>query len=69
MGKVRCIIFLVALLLGCLVGLGMKVDLDGTANKKCVTLGFGFKVILGGPLCVSGLCILHLSCGNRSKVA
>ena len=68
-GKVGCIIFLVALLVGCLGGLGIKVDLDGIAKKKWVTSGFGFKVILGGSLCVSGPCIFHLSCLTISKVA
>ena len=68
-GKIVCLIYLVALVVGCLGGSVLKVDLSGEVKKKCVTSGFGLKVMLGGSLCVSGPCTFHLPCGNISKLA
>ena len=53
-GKVGCLVYLVALLVGCLGGSVMKVDFSGVVNKKRTTSGFLLKVMLGGSLCVSG---------------
>ena len=47
----------------------MKVDLAGAVKKKSVTSSFGLKVMIGGSLCVSGPCKLHISCGTRSNLA
>ena len=51
--------------MGCSV---LKVDLAGVENKKRVTSVFGLKVILGGSLCVSVHCILHISCVTISNI-
>ena len=51
-GKVRCLVYLAEILVGCLGSSVMKVDLAGALNKKWVTSGFRLKVMLGGYLCV-----------------
>ena len=68
-GKVGCLVYMVALILGCLGSSVLTVDLAGVVKKKSVTSGFGLKLILGGSLFVSGHCILQLSCGNRPKLS
>ena len=69
MGKVEYLVNMVALIVGCLGGSVMKVDLAVAVKKKRVTSGFGLQVMLGGYICVSGTCTLNLSCGNRSRLA
>ena len=54
-GKVGCLVYLVALIVGCLGGSVLNFVLYGVVNKKRVASGFLFKVILGGYLFVSGL--------------
>ena len=68
-GKVGCLIYVAALLVSCLVGSVLDVDIDGVAKKKWVTSGFGFKVMIGGYICIIVPCILQLYCGTISKVA
>ena len=68
MGKVGFIKNRVSLLVGFLGGLVLKVDLAGAIMKKGATSGFGFQVMLGGYLCVSGPCTLKLYCVTISKL-
>ena len=68
-GKIGCILYLGALILGCLGGSVLKVDINGAVKKKWFTLGFGLKVMLGGYLCVLGTCTLQLSCGTVSNLS
>ena len=68
-GNVVCIVYLAALLVVCLGGSVLKVYLDGVVKKKRATSGFVFKVMIQGYLCVSGPCVLQLSCGNIPKIA
>ena len=49
-GKVVCIVYMAALLVGCLGGSVLKVDLAGAVKKKWVTSGFGLNVMLVGSL-------------------
>ena len=69
LGKVGCIVYMAALLLGCLVGSVLKVDLSGVVNKKRATSGFGLKLMRVGSLVVSGPWALQLSCWTIYKVA
>ena len=69
MGKVGCLVYIVALLVGFLGGSVLKVDLSGSVKKKRATSGFGLKLILRRSLCVSGPCTLQLSCGIISGIA
>ena len=41
-------------IVGCLGGSIFKVDITGLVKKDRVTSGFGFQVIIGVSLCVSG---------------
>ena len=68
-GKVGCIVYLVVLLVSCLGGSVLKVDLVGAVKKKRATSGFGLKVMLGGSLCVSDTCTLQLYFGAISNIA
>ena len=45
-------------IVGCLGGSVWKVDITGVMNNNKVTLGFGFQVIIGVSLFVSGPYIL-----------
>ena len=45
-------------IVGCLGGSVLSFDITGVVNKNRVTLGFGFQVIIGVSLCVSGPYIL-----------
>ena len=67
--KVGCIVYMAELILVCLVGSVLKVDLSGVVNKKRATSDFGLKLMLVGSLCVSGPWTLQLSCWNIYKVA
>ena len=66
--KFGCLVYLVALLVGCLGGSVTKFDLAGKATKR-VNSGFGLKVMVGGYLFVSGPCTLQLSCGTIYKLS
>ena len=67
--KVGCLVYLMALLVGFLGGLILKVDFAGAVKKKRVTSCFGLKVIIVGYLCVSGPFTLNIYCGTISKLA
>ena len=69
MRKVGCLVYLEALLVGSLGVSVLYVDISGVVNKKWETSGFGFQVMLGGSIFVSGTCIFLLSCGTISKIA
>ena len=69
MGKVGCIVSLMELIVGYLGGSVLKVDIYGSVKKKSVTSCFGFKVMLGGSICVSSPCTFQLSCRTRSNLA
>ena len=69
MGKVGFLVYLTALLVGCLGGPVMKVDFAGAVKTKMVTSGYVMQVIFEGYLCVSGPCVLHLSCVTRYKIS
>ena len=58
MEKELCLVNPATLLVGCLGGSVPKIDLDKAVKKKRETSGFGFQVMLGGYLCVSGTCKL-----------
>ena len=58
MGKVGSLVNLTALLVGCLGGSVLNVDIDEAAKKKNTTPGFGLQVILGGYICNSDPCTL-----------
>ena len=67
-----CLVGIAALLVSLLGVSVLKVDLDGVAKKKriwVVTSCFGFQVMLGGSLCVSGPFKLQISCGIISKIS
>ena len=51
------LVYMVALILGCLGGTVLKVGLAGAVNKKRVVSGFGLKVMLGGSFFFSSLYI------------
>ena len=68
-GKVGCILYPAKLLVSCLVGSVLKVDLSGAVKKKRATSGFGFKVMLGGSLCFSDPCTLQVYFGAISNLA
>ena len=68
-GKVVFIVYLASFLMIFPAGSVLKVDLSGTAKKKRATSVFGFKVMLGGSICVSGPFTLKISCGTISKLA
>ena len=63
-GKVGCLVGMSERIVGCLGGSVLKVDITGVVKKNRVTSGFGFKVIIGVSLCVSGPYTLQLSCGT-----
>ena len=50
MRNVVCIVYLVAIRVGFLGGSVIKVDIAVVVKGKRVTSGFGFQVMLGGPL-------------------
>ena len=50
--KVGCLVYMVDLLVGCLLGSVLKFNLAVVVNKKGGTSGFVLKVILGGSLFV-----------------
>ena len=50
-GKFGCLINVPEILVGCLGGSVMKVDLYGEVEKKS-TSGFGLQVMIRGYLCV-----------------
>ena len=54
LGKVVFLVYLAAIIVGCLGGSIMKVDLAGAVKKKLGDFRFVFRVLLGGSLCVSG---------------
>ena len=63
MGEVGFLVGLMALFVGCLGDSVLEVNLYRLVKKNRVTSGFLLQVMLGGYLCVSGSCILQLSCG------
>ena len=67
-GKVGFILYLAALLVGCLGGSVLKFDLTEVVKKKRATSGFGLKVMLVDYPCVSGPCTFQLSCGTIPKL-
>ena len=69
MGKILCLVNIVAVFVGCLGGSVPKVDIAGEVKKKRATSGFIFQVMFGGSICVPGTCILQISCGTRYKLA
>ena len=68
MGKVGCLVYLAAIVVDSLGDSVMKVDLYGMVKGKRATSGFGLKVMLGGYLCVSGLCKFQISYGTIYKL-
>ena len=64
----ECPVNMAVILVGFLGGSVLEVDLTGVVKKKSVTSGFGLQVILGGYLCVSGTCVLQISCVTISKL-
>ena len=62
------LVYLVTILLCCLVGSVLKVDIAGAVNKKD---NFRFWIISNDwrAFFVSVPCILQLSCGTISKIA
>ena len=62
--KVGCIVYLAALIVGCLGGSVLKVDISGEVKKIRAASGVGLQVMFQGSICVSGPCTLQLSCGN-----
>ena len=69
MRKVGCLVNMASFLVVLLGGSVLKVDISGVVKKKRADLGLGFQVMLGGSLCVSGPCTLHLYCGTISNIA
>ena len=69
MGKVVCLVYMVAFLVGFLGGSVMNVGIAWVVDKKRATTGFRFKVMLGGYLCVSGTWKLQLYCGTTLQLA
>ena len=57
-GKEGFIVGMSERIVGCLGGSVLSFDITGVVNKNRVTLGFGFQVIIGVSLCVSGPYIL-----------
>ena len=68
-GNAGCLVYLAALLVGFLGGSVLKFDISRAMKEKRETSGFVLKVMLGGSICVSGTCILQLSCGIISNIA
>ena len=66
--RVVCLVYMVALLVGCLGNSVLKVDISEAVEKKRETSGFVLKVIIGGFLCVSVPCTFQLSCGTISNI-
>ena len=56
MGKVGCILYLMALLVGCLGGSFLKFDLAGAAKKK----KGNFRFLIEGDACRVSLCFRYL---------
>ena len=46
----------------------MYLSFSRSVNKKWVTSGFGFKVMIGGSLFVSSHCALHIPGETRSRI-
>ena len=67
--KVGCILYLASLLVGCLVGSVMKVNIYGTVNKKRAASGFVLQVFLGVSLCVSVTFKFQVSCETIYKLS
>ena len=68
MSEVGCIVVWLALILGCLGGLVLTVDMAVMEKKFWVTSGFGLKVMIVGSVGVSGTCTLQISCGTQYKI-
>ena len=68
MVKVRCQVLQVVLIVSCLDGLVITVDLDGMVKKIQETSAFRLQEMLEWCLGVSGPCIVHLSCVTPSKI-
>ena len=64
-----CLVYMVALLVGCLGNPVLKVGIAEAVKKKRVTSCFGFKDMLGGYFCVSGFCIFQIYCGTMSNIS
>ena len=62
LGKVGCLVYLVAILVGFLRGSVLKDYLAGVVKEKRASSGFGLKVMLGGSLFVSGLQLSNNPC-------
>ena len=58
MRNVVCLVNMAAILVSVPVGSNFKVELAGVIKNKRATSGFGFQVILGGSISVSGPCTL-----------
>ena len=69
MGNVGCLVYMAALLIGCLGGSVLKVDLSGLVNKIMSASSFGFQVMPVGSVFVSCVFTLQLSCGTIYKIA
>ena len=68
MVKVGCLVNMAARVVDFLGGSVLEVYLAGVAKKKRPTLGFGLQVMLERSLCISGTCVLQISCGTMSKL-
>ena len=68
-GKVKCLVDLAELLVGCLEGSVLKVNISEVLNKKGGNSVFGLQVILGGYLFVSVPCMFQIYCGTIYKLA
>ena len=70
--EVGHLVRLAALLVGCVVGSSLKVDLYGVVKKNIslvATSCFVFQVMLGRYICVTGPYILQLYCGTGSNIS
>ena len=60
MRKVRCLVNIIAPLVGFLGGSVLEVYLDGVVKGENSTSGFVLQVILGGYICVLGPFTFHV---------
>ena len=68
-GKVVCLLGLSERIIAYLGGSVLKVDITGMVKKNRMTSGFGFQVIIGVSLCVSGPYTLQIYCGTWSEIS
>ena len=69
MYKVGRLVYLAALLAGCLGGSVLKVDISRWLKKIREASGFGLQAIIGGSMFVPGTCTLKIFCGTICNLA